>query len=294
MRPAEVLEQLGGVARRRTLLRWVSRGDLARALEVGDVIAVGRQRCGLPDADLAVRTAARLGGIVGLTSAALHHGWAVKSVPPLPHVVLSRGCRIPASAPPALVHRAELGDGEVDGHWTSEETTLEHCLRRLPFDEALCVADSALREGVGRDVLDRLADRVRGPGAVQVRRVAGASSPLAANPFESTARAISLAVPGLELRAQVVLPELGYRADLVDETLRIVVECDSFTWHGSRDALAADCRRYNAMVSHGWLVLRLCWEDVMFHPDAVHELLEATLVHAQMLSKGLTHGGAAA
>ena len=57
------------------------------------------------------------------------------------------------------------------------------------------------------------------------------------------------------------------RPDLVDEHLRIVVEADSFEWHGERAALRADARRYNAFVVNGWLVLRFCWEDVMFHPD---------------------------
>ena len=185
MSVVEHLEQLGGVAGRATLLKVVDRADLDRAVSVGDVVRDARGRYALPGADDAVRAAAALGGVVGLTHAALHHGWGVKTLAPLPHVVVSRGRRVPAGAPASVVYRAELAAADVDGHWTSVETTLEHCLRRLPFDEALCVADSARREGVGQDVFDRLAERVRGPGSAQVKRVALACTPKAANPFES-------------------------------------------------------------------------------------------------------------
>lgn len=287
MSVSEVVGTVGGVARRRTLLRHVSRADLDRAVASGDVVAAGRGRYCLPGVERAVQVASQVGGVVALTDAALHHGWAVKVVPTVPHVVVSRGRRVPPGAPPAVLVRAELRPDQVDGHWTSVETTLEHCLRRLPFDEALAVADSARREGVGRTVLERLADSVRGPGAQQVRRVVAACTPLAANPFESVARAIALDLPGLDLAPQVRIEELGFRADLADVRLRVVVECDSFAWHGDRAALASDCRRYNAMVSHGWMVLRLCYEDVMFHPETVRQLLEATVVHARMLHKGL-------
>jgi hypothetical protein len=212
----EVLAQLGGVARRRVLLAHVDRADLERAVEVGDVVRLGKGRFGLPSADAAVRCATHVGGVVGLTDAALHHGWAVKTVPAVPNVVVSRGRRVPTDAPPARLHRAELDPADVDGHWTSQDATLEHCLRRLPFDEALCVADSALREGYGRVGLDRLADLAKGPGSAQLREVARRATHLAANPFETCARAIGFDVVGLHLEPQVVLPGLGFRADLVD------------------------------------------------------------------------------
>jgi hypothetical protein len=54
------------------------------------------------------------------------------------------------------------------------------------------------------------------------------------------------------------------RADLADRRRRIVVEADSFEWHGNRAALRRDCRRYDELVRAGWVVLRFSWEDVMF------------------------------
>lgn len=286
MSVVEVLEGLGGVASRAAILRHVDRSDLERAVDVGDVVRDARGRYALPDADVALRAAAALGGVVGLTDAALHHGWAVRTVPTTPHVVVSRGRRLPDD-PGAVIHRAELADGDIDGMWTSERTTLEHCLRRLPFVDALCIADSARRAGVGQAVFDSLADAAVGPGARQVRRVAAECTPLADNPFESTGRAITLDVPGLDARPQVVLDGLGFRADLVDVRLRIAIECDSFTWHGKKSALESDARRYNLMVRDGWIVLRLVYDDVMNRPDEVRELLVAVVALAELLNKAL-------
>ena len=38
-------------------------------------------------------------------------------------------------------------------------------------------------------------------------------------------------------------------------------------WHSSKEALLRDCRRYTALTSHGWIVLRFTWDDVIAHPD---------------------------
>lgn len=278
----DVLRALGGVARRRTLLAYVARAELERAVAAGDVVSLGRGTYAVPEADAALSAAVRLGGLVSHTSAALLHGWAVKTVPRLPHITVSRGRRLPQDArDTAVIHRAELA---AQGWLTTKEATLEQCLRHAPFDEALSVTDSALRAGFGAQRLLHLAETARGPGARQARRVAAAATPLAANPFESTLRAIALEVPGLSVRPQVTLPGLG-RPDLVDEQLRLILEADSFTWHGNRAALAADCRRYNRFVVEGWTVLRFSYEDVMGRPAEVRRVLVAAVALAEVLSK---------
>jgi very-short-patch-repair endonuclease len=283
----DLLVELGGVARRSALLRVVDRGDLERALASGEVVRDARGLYVLPGADEAVRVAARLGGVLSLTSAALAHGWAVKTLPDRPHVTVSRGRRVDPHQRFAHVHRAELRPEQIDDGKTCVETTLEQCMRALPYDEALAIADSARREGVGDSVFQRIADRAKGPGSVQVRRVCSNSSALSANPFESTLRAIGEDVPGLNLRPQVAISDGDFvvHPDLVDERLRVVAEADSFEWHGSRAALASDCRRYNMLVIHGWIVLRFCFEDVMFHPDEVRRVLIAVVALAELLSK---------
>ncbi len=71
------------------------------------------------------------------------------------------------------------------------------------------------------------------------------------------------------------------RPDLVDDDLGVAIEADSFEWHGGRAALSKDARRYNLLVVGGWLVLRFSWEDVMFHPDYVREVLVAVVALVQ-------------
>lgn len=116
--------------------------------------------------------AARLNGVLCLNNAALYHGWEVKRVPRTPHVLVLKWRSIP-SAPLAHVHWGNLRADQIDGMATSCETTLMHCLRSLSFDEALAIADSALRHGVARGVLDGIADSARGPGCPQCARADG-------------------------------------------------------------------------------------------------------------------------
>jgi hypothetical protein len=201
--PVERLAELGGIATRRTLLQTCDRRDLERAVREGDIVRVARGRYALAVIDEGRQAAAGVGGVLALTSAALHHGWEVKTVPDRPQVMVTRGRRIDSRE--VDVHRAELAPEDVEDGVTNPEVTLAHCMRRLPFDEALTIADSALRAGVPRSVLARIADEAKGPGSPQMRRVAECATSKAANPFESVLRSIALDVPRLSVEPQVTI-----------------------------------------------------------------------------------------
>ena len=273
----EILTRLGGVASRRTLIAAASRKEFDRAVRTGAIVREAHGRYALPSAEEAIRAANALGGVLSHRSAALHRGWEVKTVPELPDVTVRRNRTVsPERRAGVALHRANLMPEEIDGIATSLERTLTDCMRTLPFDEALAIADSALRHrSISRSRLIELADAIRGPGAPQARRVAREATPLAANPFESVLRAIALDVPGLDLRPQVVISDQtgSGRADLVDRTRRWVVEAESHSWHSRRGALRRDCRRYTKLVLLGWRVLRFAWEDVMFEQDYVRDCL---------------------
>ena len=70
-----------------------------------------------------------------------------------------------------------------------------------------------------------------------------------------------------------VSPALVLHPDLLDERLKIVVEAESFEWHGDRRRMTQDCTRYNRFVSLGYLVVRFSWEQVIFTPAYVVEVL---------------------
>ena len=129
-----------------------------------------------------------------------------------------------------------------------------------------------------------------------MRRVAAEADGDAANPFESVLRAVARDVPGLHVQPQrlVVTERSNVRPDLVDVELGVILEADSFEWHGDRRALRRDARRYNLLVVDGWIVLRFAWEDVMFDQEYVRDVLVAvvSLVHRRRKVAGCTCGAA--
>ena len=277
MHPVEALTRLGGCSDLETLLGATTRGRLRTALSRGEVLRVGRGRYALPTAHVALKAAGRLAGVASHASAAALHGWELATQPERPWVVVPRNRNVaPYRRRGVELRWRDLQPQEVRGQVTTPLRTVLDCSRDLPFAEALAVADSALRHGdVEQDRLVALAEAVASTGRAQARRVVEAATPLAANPFESVLRAIALDVPGLELQPQVVIDEDGCRCrpDLVDRERRLVVEADSFEWHGGRQALARDCVRYNDLVVRGWTVLRFAWEHVMLDPGYVRGCL---------------------
>lgn len=247
----EVMVRHGGVSRRATLIRATSRAEVDRALADGHLVRAGHGRYVLPEVDNATRTAHAMNGVLCLSSAALHHGWDVKAVPDKPHVVVPRKRNVPLRfRDEVVVHRRDLTVDEVSDGATSRELTLEQCLRLLPYDEALVIADSALRNGE-HTTLARAAALVRGRGRLQAARVAANARAESANAFESVTRAICHRVPGLDVEPQVVIsdPFVWARPDLVAARLELVVECESFEWHGDRAGFRKDVRRYTLLTA---------------------------------------------
>ncbi|KQT92283.1 hypothetical protein ASG49_10170 [Marmoricola sp. Leaf446] len=278
----EALVRCGGVADAAALTAMTSRRRLRTAVAAGSVVRLASGRYAVPEVDEGRRAAARVHGYASHLSAALLHGWEVKQRPIRPMVIVPRGRRVGASRSRGidLVVRTIEAD-EVWQDRTRAGRTVIDCARDLAFDAALAVADSALRHGhVGAEELHHLAVVSPRTGRGRCLRVAELASPLAANPFESVLRAIAADVPGLDLEPQVVIDEDGFtaRPDLVDRERRIVVEADSFAFHGTRAALVRDCVRYNALVLRGWLVLRFSWEHVMHDPDYVRRCLEEAVL----------------
>lgn len=278
MPPEEALTRLGGVADARTLLRLTTRSRVRTSLRKGLVVRDARGRYARPSSTRGLREANRLSGVASHLTAATLHGWEVKEVPSLPTVTVPRNRRVaPERRDEVDVRWADLPPDEVvRDRVTAPGRTVMDCAKDLPFDEALAVADSAVRHGgITQGQLVDLAGRMPRRHRPVCLRVAFAANGLAANPFESVLRAISLDVPGLRFVPQVVVRGPGFtvRPDLVDERRRVVLEADSFEWHGTRSALRADCHRYNSLALEGWLVLRFAWEDVMHRPEYVRQCL---------------------
>ena len=279
MHPVAALTRLGGVGDRATLLRVCTRTALGRAVRQGEVRRVGKGRYALPTADQGLIAAARLNGAASHLNAAAAHGWEIARLPDMPMVVVPRNRKVELTRRNGVDLRwRPLAGSELRDRVTDQLRTVLDCARDLSFADALAVADSALRHG---DLdQDRMVDEVMSMpprGRDAMLKVVTHASPLAANPFESVLRAIALDVPGLEVAPQVWIEDRGFRGrpDVVVVRRKLVLEADSHTFHTSRKAFAKDCDRYNALVIRGWTVLRFSWEQVMFEPDRVRDVLIA-------------------
>ena len=273
MDAVQALTRLGGMGTTREVVSLSSRAALRRAVQDRRVVKLKAGWYALPDADDALVAARALGGTVSLLSAALHWGWKVRLPPKRPAVTLARHRSLPDRGVDADVRWASLAPGDVVDGVTSKLRTVVDCARWLPFPDGLSVADSALRAGdLTKSQLVAAAEASPRTGRPAALRVARAADGRAANPFESSLRAIALGVPGLRVEPQVPIGTVGH-ADLADERLRIAIEAESWEFHATREAFRYDVRRYTAFSRLDWLVVRFLWEDVMHRPELLHTIL---------------------
>ncbi|MGN0064510.1 MAG: hypothetical protein ACI379_09735, partial [Nocardioides sp.] len=147
MDPVDALRRLGGVATLGELMGPTTPSRLRTAVLHGAVVRLRRGTYGLAGLSEGRATAAQAGGSLSHLSAAQYWGWKVKFPPLRPTVTLPRHLgRRPVGD--LDVRWADLRDDEVRREVTSRVRTVLDCARTLDFDEALAVADSALREGV--------------------------------------------------------------------------------------------------------------------------------------------------
>ncbi|KQY56292.1 MULTISPECIES: hypothetical protein [unclassified Nocardioides] len=272
----DVMQELGFVATRAQLLEHLTRREITGALRQGHIVRLGRGRFGLRSAHQAAQAAMRLSGTASHLSAAQLHGWPIARAPARPWVTVPRSRNVPAS----VREEMHVVFAPAVGRVTDPLRTVLDCARKLPFDEALSVADSALRaRDVDKAVLVEAAAQARGPGSVQIRRVAESASGLSANSFESCLRAIALDV-GLDVIAQhpIQLPGRLVHPDLVDVGRRLVLEADSYRHHRlDIRVFQQDLWRYTSLTVADWTVLRFGHAHVMSERDWVRACLRTYL-----------------
>ena len=275
---ADTVAFLGGLSTWKEL-RLVHPARLVRrAVAAGSIVRATRGRYTLPSTAAQLATAQSRSAVLSHLSAAAHHGWKVKTVPDAAWVTVPENRRLrPAQRVGVLPRWSDLPRSDVRHGVTTPLRTVLDCARGLPFDEALAVADSALRSrDVTRAELSEAAAKAVGPGSRAVRRIAACADGRAANPFESVLRALCLE-EGFELtpQLQVVEPGLYAVVDLGSEELRLAVEADGFEHHGTRKGLRKDCRRHTELAVFDWSSLRFAFEDVMDEQDWVRWVLRS-------------------
>ena len=275
------LRDRGGVASWSELKECLTRDQLAESLATARITRIRRNLYVLANLRDIRRVAISAGGVASHLTAAQHWGWKVKDPPERPCITLSRGSRVPAGD--LELHWQDLTPREVSGHVTRRVPTVIACARAYDGATALCVADSALREGqVTRTQLLEAAQRSPRTGRARAIKVVTLADARAANPFESVLRWLCDGVDGLVAVPQVEVDGVG-RVDLMDVRLGIVIEAESFEFHGSLASFRRDVHRYTACARRGLVVVRFTWHDVMHDPDGVRAALTDVVRHRSRL-----------
>lgn len=270
--------------RRQLLALDVTPAAIATSLGAGEITRVRHGKYVAGGGRGLTTEAEALGGVVSHLSAALHYEWGIKVAPERPTLTLPRTSR---SVPDVECHWRPLTEEELGERVTSRLDTVVDCARTYDYDVALCVADSALRERVvNQTQLIAAAQTSPRWGRAKALRVAREADYRSANPFETCARAIANSVPGLRVRPQAWIGRTA-RVDLLDKVLGIVIECESFAHHGTKEALARDVRRYTDLARLGCVVVRFTWAEVMHAPDYVREVLAEVVAVRQLQAVGM-------
>jgi very-short-patch-repair endonuclease len=278
---ADVVEMLRRCAGSATFaqLRLSHSGRAIRAaLTDGRIERVAKGMYALPPATDPLAAARAQGGLVSHQSAALLHGFEVLDQPELPHVTIPRGQHRRNTRLDCELHWSN--DVPAANGITTKLRTVVDCIRVLPFDAGLVVADSALRSGAIRpEEMLAAAAKVHGPGRGAARRVAEVADGRAESALESVLRSILIeaGVEGFVPQVVVRHGRFSARIDLADPLRRIALEADGFAHHGTRAALTRDCRRHSNLTLLGWRLIRYSWEDVMFDRDWILESVERAI-----------------
>lgn len=246
------------------------------AVDLGYLAEVRRAQLLRPGARAARRTAAVLWGM----DMQVEPSGVELDVPP--------GSRAAPGLRPTRTRASELWTpvaGLAPLRITPPTDTVLDCAADLPLEQAVAVADSALRRR--RCSLAQLRERARASGlaTTAARRVLRWVDVRSGSVLESLLRVL-LAEAGLvPERTQHVLVDpvtgLGQRVDLAWPSARLVVEVDGRRWHDPADARDRDRRRDNTCALLGWRVLRYTWADVVHDgPRVVREVREALAVAA--------------
>ena len=178
---------------------------------------------------------------------------------------------------------------EVDGvPVTTAARTAVDLARWTSFRSGVVIADSALRNGVRREDIDRVArDCARWPGIRKARQIVDFADARAANPLESISRVMFLehGLPAPEPQVVVLRDSHGdpvYIVDFLWEELGVVGEADGLLKYDDPDgvSLRQEKLRQEALEDMGYVVVRWTWEDVWRRQDWLVARIRRAFRHA--------------
>jgi very-short-patch-repair endonuclease len=175
---------------------------------------------------------------------------------------------------------------------TSLERTVLDCARILRLGAAAVIGDDALRRGADMPSMrTMLEESPVKRGSMRAAALLDALDARSESAGETRTRlllhsfGIHTFVPQYEIPTSAGL----FRADFADPASRVVIEFDGKAKYGNYrpadQVLLAERRRENTLAEHGWMFLRLDWQQLE-HPSELRRRVCATLARAQQRSAG--------
>jgi very-short-patch-repair endonuclease len=267
------------------LIAAVGRAEFERALAQKEI---KRHTRGLYTAGPAITEqlkASELRGTVSHLTAAWHWNLGITTRPVRWDVTVpahSKRRNVPDDV--TLWYRT-LPDDDRQGRYTSPLRTVIDCLRDTPATHGLAVLEHAVALGmVGIDEVAAQVKALRGPGSAAARRVLSWYDARASPPLESALRAILLTAGITCFEPQLVIRDGDRqlaRVDLGDPCTGVLLEADSFRWHGAQVQLTNDAERYDELVARGYRVLRFAFDHVASRGGWIVEVVRRTLALAR-------------
>jgi very-short-patch-repair endonuclease len=147
-------------------------------------------------------------------------------------------------------------------HHGRAERALDNALSRglCTFGQLVAVHADLARRGRRGTALMRELLEARGPGYIPPN-----------SELEALGRAVLGAAGLTDFEVEVDLGDGNWigRVDLLFRTSMLVVELDGRTYHQAKVDFDADRRRDNRLMSAGWRVLRVTWDDLRLRPSEV-------------------------
>jgi 3-hydroxyacyl-CoA dehydrogenase-like protein len=161
---------------------------------------------------------------------------------------------------------------------TTRERTALDCARFLPRMEAVAAVDRFLRSGLDLSALKQRARPKR-----RTREVLSLTDPGAHLPGESWTRCRILEAGLPRPTTQIPIPgpaDPDFYLDMGYEQHRTAIEYDGERFHTTAKARAHDATRRAWIKSqHGWEILVVTKEDILYNPAPFLEALTTTLMH---------------
>lgn len=173
------------------------------------------------------------------------------------------------------VHRRRLDPRDV---WTREGIRVTSAARTI-LDLAATMAPTELRRMVRRaqaerrvnvrQLLDVLARHGGHRGAAKLRAViADGPTPTRSVLEDHVLDLIEHAgIERPELNRRMTLEGQRVEPDMLWRRQRVIVECDGRRWHSGRLAQEDDAARQALLEAHGYVVLRITWEQAVHRPQ---------------------------